>query len=286
MTPRAFAASVTPLRGGGDGLDEEAFAPLCSFLADGGVDGILALGTTGEGMLLTPPERRRALELFLAAAAGRLEVIAHCGAQSTADTVTLCAHAAEQGASAVAVIAPPYFVLDPEALLAHLLAAAGACAPTPFFVYEFERASGYAVPPEVVARLRERAPNLAGLKVSDTPFERVSPYLTDGLALFVGAESLIHEALEAGAAGAVSGLAAAFPDAVARAVREGTAAAAARVGSLRAAVERFPRHAALKAVLALRGVPIREDVRAPLRGLTPAERAELESVVDGARALL
>jgi dihydrodipicolinate synthase/N-acetylneuraminate lyase len=58
------------------------------------------------------------------------------------------------------------------------------------------------------------------------------------------------------------------------------------VGALRTQVERLPRHAALKAILGLRGVPMREDVRAPLRGLTPEERAELEPLVDGARPLL
>jgi dihydrodipicolinate synthase/N-acetylneuraminate lyase len=56
------------------------------------------------------------------------------------------------------------------------------------------------------------------------------------------------------------------------AVRSGDSTAA---GELRAAVERFPRHAALKAIVRARGVPIEEDVRAPLRGLTQAERAEL-----------
>jgi dihydrodipicolinate synthase/N-acetylneuraminate lyase len=52
-----------------------------------------------------------------------------------------------------------------------------------------------------------------------------------------------------------------------------------RAGELRARLERFPRHSALKAIIAQRGVPIREDVRAPLRGLTDAERAELLELV-------
>ncbi|MBI4171188.1 MAG: hypothetical protein HY511_00360, partial [Actinobacteria bacterium] len=53
-----------------------------------------------------------------------------------------------------------------------------------------------------------------------------------------------------------------------------------RVGALRAGLERFPRHAALKLVLARRGVPVREDVRAPLRGLTDEERAGLGAWLD------
>ena len=82
-----------------------------------GLDGILALGTTGEGILLSPQERRRAADLFLEASGGRLQVAVHCGAQTTADTVALAEHAAAEGADAVAVISPPYFALDDRALL-------------------------------------------------------------------------------------------------------------------------------------------------------------------------
>ena len=275
MLRGALAAAVTPLRDGS--LDEAAFAPYVGFLADGGLDGILALGTTGEGILFSADERRRALELFLRASSGRLQVAVHCGAQTTADTVALAAHAAESGAEAVAVIGPPYFQLDERALVEHFAAAAAACAPTPFYVYEFERASGYAVPLPVLHELRERASNLAGLKVSDAPFDRFSPYLLEGLDVFVGPEALIFDGLTAGAAGAVSGLAAAFPREVAEVVRAPTADGAIRLGELRAVVERFPRHAALKFLLSQSGLPLQEDVRAPLRRLTGSERDELRA---------
>ena len=273
MLHGALAAAVTPLAG--HELDEGAFGPYVDFLAGSGIDGLLALGTTGEGLLFSASERRRVVELFLESAAGRLQVAAHCGAQTTADTVALAAHAAEAGVDAVAVIGPPYFPLDERALLEHFTAAAAACAPLPFYVYEFERASGYAVPLPVLYKLREQASNLAGLKVSDAPFERFSPYLLEGLDVFVGPEALIFEGLSAGAHGAVSGLAAAFPERVAAVVRQPTAAGAAELGELRAAIERLPRHAALKFVLGVRGVPVREDVRRPLRQLTDGEREEL-----------
>ena len=273
MLRGALVAAVTPLDG--DRLDEDAFAPYVDFLAGHGVDGLLALGTTGEGLLFCTEERRRVVELYVAAAAGRILVAAHCGAQTTADTVALAAHAAEAGVDAVAVIGPPYFQLDERALLDHFVAAAAACAPLPFYVYEFERASGYAVPLTVLSELRERASNLAGLKVSDTPFERFSPYLVEGLDVFVGPEALIFDGMSAGAKGAVSGLGSTFPDRVAAVVRDPSAAGALALGELRAAVERFPRHAALKYLLGLRGVPIREDVRRPLRQLSGEERKEL-----------
>ena len=274
VSPRTYAAALTPLRGGGDALDLDAVPAYTEFLEAGGAEGILALGTTGEGILLAVAERQAVAAAFTA---GPLPVIVHCGAQTTADTVALAEHAAGIGAAGVAVIAPPYFALDDEALLRHLAAAAAACAPGPFYVYEFERVSGYPVPVAVVERLRDLAPNLAGLKVSDAPFDRVRPYLLDGLDLFVGAEGLIGEALAAGAAGAVSGVCSAFPEIVVEAVRSGDSR---RVGELRAALDRFPRLAALKAVAAARGVPLREELRAPLRPLSDGERDGLMAAVE------
>lgn len=274
-----FAAAVTPLRAAGRELDRDAFKPVVDFLVTGGVDGLLALGTTGEGILFSLAERRRVAELFVDAASGRVKVAVNCGAQTTAETVALAEHAAASGADAVAVIAPPYFPLDGPAILAHLEAAARACAPTPFYVYEFARASGYAVPVEVILELRDRVPNLAGMKVSDTPWTAFAPYLLDGLDVLVGPEMLIHQGIEHGAVGAVSALAASFPEAVAAAVRTGEAELSDGLGALRAQVERFPRHATLKRVLKARGVPVGEDVRPPLRGLTGEERDQVDSLI-------
>jgi dihydrodipicolinate synthase/N-acetylneuraminate lyase len=273
MLKGALAAAVTPLREGGEALDEAAFAPYVEYLATGGLDGILALGTTGEGILLRLEERRRAAELFVDAAGEGFQVAVHCGAQTTADTVALAAHAAEIGADAVAVIGPPYYALDEEAIVAHFAAAAEACAPLPFFLYEFRARVGYSLPPGAISRLRASAPNLAGLKVSNQPFEDVEPYLIEGLEVFVGAESLVLRGLESGAAGAVSGLAAVFPELVARLVHERSG----EVGEVRAQLERFPFQAAAKFCLGKLGVPVREDVRRPLRPLLPAEKTELEA---------
>ena len=277
-----LAAAVTPLRESGERLDEHGFAALLAFYGASGLDGLLVLGTTGEGILLGQDERRRVTELAVAEA-GALGIIVHCGAQSTAETSALAAHAAEAGADGVAVIAPPYFAFEVDELLEHFAAAAAACRPLPFYLYEYADRSGYAVPVAVIEQLRERAPNLAGMKVSDTPFERVEPYLATGLDVFIGAEGVVAQGLERGAVGAVSGVAAAFPEAVSALVHEPAAERVTLVESLRVALsaERF--QASVKAALGFRGVPVRPDVRPPLRPL-PAEavrrlRAELERVL-------
>jgi dihydrodipicolinate synthase/N-acetylneuraminate lyase len=270
MLRGALAAAITPLRDDGAALDEEAFRPYLDFLAKAGLDGILALGTTGEGILLSAAERRRAAELFLH---GPLPVIVHCGAQTSAETCALAEHAAAAGAAGVAVISPPYYPLDDAALLEHLAAAARAAEPVPFYVYEFEARSGYAVPVPVLEQLRGRASNLAGLKVSDKPFKAVEPYLLDGLDVFIGAEALVHAGLERGAAGAVSGLASVYPEQVVALVRDGSGES----DALRSVLDRFPFQAAAKYVLGRRGVPVREDVRRPLRTLSAAEKRELDA---------
>jgi dihydrodipicolinate synthase/N-acetylneuraminate lyase len=274
-----LAAAVTPLRDGGSRLDEDAFAPLLEFYGASGIEGLLVLGTTGEGILLQARERRRVAELAVTGA-GRLRVIVHCGAQTTAETCALAAHAAEAGADGIAVIAPPYFAFAAGELLEHFAAAAAACAPLPFYVYEYAERSGYTVSVDVVRALLGRAPNLAGMKVSDAPFELVEPYLATGLDVFIGAESVLVQGLAGGAVGAVSGVAAAFPEVVSGLVRDPTAERAELVRSLRGALSERPFQASVKAALGFRGVPVQPDVRAPLRPLAPSAaetlRTELE----------
>jgi dihydrodipicolinate synthase/N-acetylneuraminate lyase len=276
--PGAIAAAVPPLRDGGSSLDEASVAPLIASLAEGGMDGVLACGTTGEGVLLSVDERRRMTELCVEARPQGFAVAVHAGAQTTRDTVALAAHALEAGADAVAVIAPPYFPLGDRELFEHFSTAAAACDPLPFYVYEFIGRSGYPVPVPVIERLRDEVPNLAGLKVSDTPFEAVKPYLIEGLDVFIGYEPLVLDGLAAGAVGAVSGLASAWPKIVAELVHTQSDAACARVIELRERLGGIGLPAAAKQLLADRGVIGQPDVRAPLRALTDEERVRVAAL--------
>jgi dihydrodipicolinate synthase/N-acetylneuraminate lyase len=256
MLRGAIAAVVTPLTGSGEAVDERAIGPVVRFLSEGGIDGVLVCGTTGEGILLTSEERRGVARRFLEERPADFQMAVHAGAQTTADTVALAEHANEIGADA--------------------------CAPLPFYVYEFAGRSGYAIPVAVIERLRATAPNLAGMKVSDTPFSAVEPYALEGLDLFVGSEPLVLEGLRKGAVGAVSGLATAFPETVASLVHDWSDEAAVQVTALRRLLGPLPFHASLKAIMRARGLPVRPDVRAPLRGLTVAER---ELALEAARAV-
>jgi len=244
----AIAAAVTPLRDHGRSLDEASVAPLIRFLAEGGMDGVLTCGTTGEGVLLSVAERRRMTELCLEGRPPGFAVAVHAGAQTTADTVELALHAREAGADAVAVIAPPYFPLDEQELCDHFRRAAGACDPLPFYIYEFIGRSGYPVPIPVIERLRDEVSNLTGLKVSDTPFE------------------------------AVSGLASAWPQVTAELVHRKADAAGARVNALRDALHGLSLPAVAKEMLVDKGVLAHADVRLPLRRLTDDERTRVAAI--------
>jgi dihydrodipicolinate synthase/N-acetylneuraminate lyase len=91
---------------------------------------------------------------------------------------------------------------------------------------------------------------------------------------------LLPPALARGAAGSVSGLAAAFPDVVRRALDQPDNDAEARLTALRAAMERQPFIAAAKHVLRRRGVPISTSIRAPMRPLTSGEAAGLDAALE------
>jgi dihydrodipicolinate synthase/N-acetylneuraminate lyase len=271
-------AAVTPLREDGATVDLDAIAPYAAFLASHGADGAFVCGTTGEGVLLGLDERRRVAHTFREAVSGVLVV--HAGAQNTADTVALASHAAEIGADAVAVIPPPYFALDDDALTAHFVAAARACAPLPFYCYAFTARSGYPLPVEVIRRIGDAVDNLAGLKVSESPFQAVAPYLDLGLPVLIGSEPLIADGLARGAIGSVSGMAAAFPDVVRVALDTGDAAAMEPLRAVRGAMEASGQFiASAKHVLGLRGVPVGPSMRAPLRRLTADEASTLEAAI-------
>ena len=154
---RGFAAALRLLRDTGAGRGRRAaITPFVAFLAAGGVDGLLGLGTTGERTCSrrTSAARRRGSSRRRTA---RLRVIVHCGAQNNGGHGRARAPRGREGRRGGRGDRAPYFPLDDRAIIEHFAAAASACAPLPFFLYEFAARSGYSVTPEVIGRLRERA---------------------------------------------------------------------------------------------------------------------------------
>ena len=262
--PVLLVASITPLRNHGEDVDEDAIGPLVEFQRRHGADGVFACGTTGEGLLLTPSERLRVAHRFREATDG--VVIVNVGCQTTAATCQIASQVAELGADGIAAVPPPYYPLDATTLAEHMIATARACAPVPFYMYVFTARSGYPFPVAVVDRVRDDADNFVGLKVSEPSMETLAPYLSTGLDVLVGQEMLVSDAMNAGAVGAASGMASAFPAEVARVVRGVAADARGEMKALRARLEEMGGMIpGLKIELGRRGLPVRPDVRAPLR---------------------
>ena len=204
------------------------------------------------------------------------------GAQPPGDWVAVGAHAGEGGGGGVGFTAPPYYRLDQTALTAHFVAAARACAPLPFYCYTFAARSGYSIPVEVVRRVSQSTDNLAGLKVSESPWSAVEPYLGLGIPVLIGNEPLLPAGLKAGAAGAISGVAAAVPESVRRVLDNPWGEEVETLQRLRAALDASGQFiAAVKYALGRRGVAVQPDVRAPLRMLSDDEKAALDAAVGG-----
>src|ERR671934_140658 len=94
-------ALITPFTDDGSAIDADALAAIVERLIGAGVGGLVPGGSTGEFTTLTHAERRQLTEITVAAAAGRVPVVAGTGALSTRETVQLSVHAEQAGAAAV-----------------------------------------------------------------------------------------------------------------------------------------------------------------------------------------
>lgn len=283
-----FPAITTPMRDGGDAVDTGAIQPLCDFLIERGVHGLFALGSTGEGILLSLEERRRVAERVIEASRGRVPVIVNVGTLTTRDAVALTGHAREAGADAVALVSPFYYKLSDEQQLAHFAAVLRAAGELPVFLYNIPQATGNTITSEILLRLAAEAPNLAGLKDSSGSLPALQELLFNApghLRVFVGEDLLDLAGLLLGAHGVVSSISGVFPepyvalyDAVEQGDLAGAREAQRRINDLVKCLTAGPHVAMCKAALALRGVPV-GPARAPIQLAPGAHREDLQKAL-------
>jgi 4-hydroxy-tetrahydrodipicolinate synthase len=113
---------------------------------------VVPVGTTGESPTLTHAEHRRAVEIAVQAAAGRVPVIAGAGSNSTAEAISLAQFAKQVGADAVMVVTPYYNKPSQEGLFRHYTAVADAT-DLPLIIYNIPSRSVIDMTPETMARL-------------------------------------------------------------------------------------------------------------------------------------
>lgn len=201
-------ALITPFTADASEVDHEGLAHVVDALVAAGVNGLTPCGSTGEFVTLTNSERRAVVETTIEAAAGRVPVVPHTGALSTAETVELSLHAEAAGAAAVMIVPPFYEQLTEGELLAHFAAVAEAVK-VPLVYYNLPGATGVDLTFEQFQQLQETA-RVQTLK--DTSGDAVKGMEliqrdAEGPTLLNGMDTLTFSSFAAGAAAAIWGAA-------------------------------------------------------------------------------
>src|SRR5262245_18515291 len=151
MLHGVWTALVTPFRDGR--VDEAAFRRLVELQAQGGVQGVIVCGSTGEAATLDADERQRLVALAIQTCRGSsTRVWVGTGTNSTSTTIELTRAAAAQGAEGAMIVAPYYNKPTQEGLFRHFEAVAQA-AEIPLIVYNVPGRTGVNILPETIARL-------------------------------------------------------------------------------------------------------------------------------------
>lgn len=180
-----------------------------------GLAGYVAMGSTGESVLLSKSEAESVLVTVKEAASRDKKLIAGTGAESTAETIERTKRAAELGYDAALVKTPYYYkpMYKSEVYIAHFRRVADA-SPIPVLLYSVPQFTGVALEPKEIAVLAEH-PNIIGIKDSSGNVQRVAETVVavqpDFQAL-VGSASTLYPSMTVGARGAILALASALPE--------------------------------------------------------------------------
>jgi 4-hydroxy-tetrahydrodipicolinate synthase len=282
----AITALATPFRNGAVAYDD--IQKLVDYQVRSGIDGICPAGTTGESPTLSHEEHADVVRAVVAAARGRVPVIAGAGSNSTREAIGLARLADEAGADALLIVAPYYNKPSQEGLFGHFSAIAETT-DLPIVLYSIPGRCGIEIGVNVVERLRARYPHVRWIKESGGSVDRVDQLkqaLGADITVLSGDDSLTLPFMAVGAEGVISvasNLAAREVRRMVHSALEGDFAAAGRLHRklypLFKTLFVEPSPAPIKAALARAGLISSAEVRAPLCGLTPATGALLARVL-------
>lgn len=281
MFQGVLTALVTPFRDGA--VDERALQELVEIQISAGVDGLVPCGSTGESATLSHGEHRRVIEVVVAAARGRVQVVAGTGSNSTREAVELTRHAKEAGADGALLISPYYNKPTQEGILQHYAAIAAETA-FPLVVYNIPGRTASNILPETFARLAE-IEQVVAVKDSCGDLNQVAHLIAatpNDFSVLSGDDWATLPMMSLGGAGVISTAANLAPSDMVELVR------AHKSGDLERAREVYYRllplldvlfcetnPIPLKAALALRGL-CGEEIRLPLTPITPPNRERLQ----------
>ena len=173
MFKGAYTAIVTPFTAGGE-VDYDALGALIDHQLEGGIDGIVPVGTTGESPTLSMAEHQRVIEYTIQRVGDRGKVIAGTGANSTDEALELTAHAKAAGAHGSLQVTPYYNKPSQTGLIKHLTAIADVG--LPIVLYNVPGRTSRELTVDTVVRLAQH-PNIVSIKEAGGQVERVSAYL-------------------------------------------------------------------------------------------------------------
>ncbi|WP_255604521.1 dihydrodipicolinate synthase family protein [Oscillochloris sp. ZM17-4] len=281
-----ISAMLTPFTSDVGPVDYEWIPGYMRFMEQGGLHGVLCLGTTGEGPSMSTAERERVLDVVLANKGGMF-VMAGTGCAALTETIALSRYAVDRGADAVLVM-PPFYIKQPSELgvLNYYRALADSLpAESRLMLYHIPQVTGVPITPPIIDGLLESHPGLFfGMKDSSGDWANSAMLIAryPQLKIFTGSDRLVSSALAGGAAGAITALASAFPHMV-RAVYDAhhaggdVAGAQDRLTRLRGKVDPANTPAALKAALAWTSSLPETSVRLPLVALADDAAAALHA---------
>lgn len=291
MLKGSNVALPTPFKNGE--VDEASLRDLVKSTIDGGTDGLLVLGSTGEAPTLTDEEHRRVIKLVVDTAAKRVPVVAGCGAASTRQAIFYTEQAKAMGADAALIVTPYYNKPSQEGLFRHFQAISEAV-DLPIIMYNHPGRCVIELSIDTVVRLAKLR-NVIGVKDSNPSISRLIQLrlaLGDDFLLVSGDEPTGLAYMAYGGNTQFNTIGSAFPGAMAKIHRAWDAGDPKRARELYAKVlplalamyvESNP--VPLKYMLSLVG-KCSAEVRLPLSELSDASKATVKRALDTAQALV
>ncbi|HEY4281265.1 MAG TPA: dihydrodipicolinate synthase family protein [Conexibacter sp.] len=205
---------LTPFTDDGE-VDERSLASLVDYVIDGGIDGIVGLGTTGEFFTMSIDEQAQLMTTLAKVVAGRVPITYGVGNSATSVSIALARHAQALGGACVMLQPPYYFDHTGAATEAHFLAVARAIE---LPVMAYDGGAGIELSVEQVRRLGEQAPNIRYVKMSIVDPAKVAAMRAGApdVEPLVGDENMLLMGLRHGAIGSTVGWSNVDPSAISR----------------------------------------------------------------------
>lgn len=201
MFTGAMVALVTPFQDGQ--IDFQTLDELIDFQLEGGIDGIVPVGTTGESPTLSHEEHKQVIERVVKVVDGQIPVIAGAGSNSTAEAIELTAFSKKVGADATLQVGPYYNKPTQEGFYQHFKAIAEEVN-LPIVLYNIPGRCGAGMTPDTIARLAE-LDNIVAIKEATGSLDQASGIATRcDITIISGDDSLTLPLASVGGKGVIS----------------------------------------------------------------------------------